>query len=180
MTRSARSRSRLLTCLFSAMLVLATTVSPASAQSGSLQSAFAAAASEFGVPENVLLAVSYTLTRWEPGGGPSAAGSFGPMQLIDPSASQANGKGEGATQRATSRIERGASLAVAAGSAHVSASQLKTDAVQNIRGGAALLAQYARDTVGGTTSDVAKWYGAVAKYSGSDERSVAFDFADAV
>src|SRR5439155_4525906 len=51
---------------------------------------------------------------------------------------------------------------------------------QNIRAGAALLASYARDTVGGTPADAAKWYGAVAKYSASDEASVALGFADDV
>jgi N-acetyl-anhydromuramyl-L-alanine amidase AmpD len=171
---------RLVASFASAILVLGTTLSPASAQSGSLQSAFAAAASEFGVPENVLLAVSYTLTRWEPSGGPSAAGGFGPMQLTDPSASQANGKGDAAAPSAKARSGRGPTVAAAAAATGISPGQLKKDAAQNVRGGAALLAQYARDTAGGTTSDVAKWYGAVAKYSGSDERSVAFDFADAV
>lgn len=180
MTRSARPRSRLLTLFSSAMLVLATTMAPASAQSGSLQSAFAAAASEFGVPEAVLLAVSYTLTRWEPSSAPSAAGGFGPVQLIDPADARSNGKGEVGPQRASARIERGASLAAAAAAIGVSASRLKNDAAQNIRGGAALLARYARETVGSTPSDAAKWYGAVAKYTGSDERSVAFGFADAV
>src|SRR5207237_8395647 len=60
------------------------------------------------------------------------------------------------------------------------ASQLKTNASQNIRAGAALLARYARDTVGGTPADAAEWYGAVAKFSGSDEASVALGFANDV
>jgi N-acetyl-anhydromuramyl-L-alanine amidase AmpD len=170
--------SRLLTSVVSAILVVATTFSPASAQSGSLQSAFAAAASEFGVPERVLLAVSYTLTRWEPSTAPSAAGGFGPMQLIEPDLAKGNGKGEG-TQRAASRTESGASLALAAAAIGVSPNRIKKDAAQNIRGGAALLARYARETLGGVPSDPAKWYGAIAKYSGSDERSVAFGLADA-
>ena len=53
-------------------------------------------------------------------------------------------------------------------------------AAQNIRAGAALLATYARDTVGGTPTDPGKWYGAVTKYSSSDEASVALGFADDV
>jgi N-acetyl-anhydromuramyl-L-alanine amidase AmpD len=178
MTRLTPSRSRLLASVASAILVLATTISPASAQSGSLQSAFAAAASEFGVPERVLLAVSYTLTRWEPSAAPSAAGGFGPMQLIEPDQAKGNGRGEG-NQRVAARTESGASLALAATAIGVSPNRIKKDAAQNIRGGAALLALYARETVGGVPSDAAKWYGAIARYSGSDERSVAFGFADA-
>src|SRR5687768_2422164 len=127
MTRSVRPRSHLLASVLSAMLVLATTMSPASAQGGSLQSAFAAAASEFAVPERVLLAVSYTLTRWEPSSGPSAAGGFGPMQLIDPASAKGSGKGEG-PQRASVRTELGASLAAAAAATGLSASRLKKEA----------------------------------------------------
>lgn len=178
MRRSARSRSRLAS-LMSVILVLGVATSPAAAQTGALQSAFAAAASEFGVPERVLLAVSYTLTRWEPLTAPSAAGGFGPMQLIDPSAAKTSGKGDD-RQRVSARTESGASLAAAAAATGVNVTRLKKDATQNIRGGAALLARYARETVGGVPSDAAKWYGAIAKYSGSDERSVAFGFADAV
>jgi N-acetyl-anhydromuramyl-L-alanine amidase AmpD len=178
MTRPTHSRP-LFASMLSALLLLATTISPATAQSGALQSAFADAAVEFGVPEKVLLAVSHTLTRWEPMTAPSAAGGFGPMQLTDPASAKTNGKGDG-RQRASARSESGASLAAAAAATGVAASRLKKDAAQNIRGGAALLALYARETVGGLPNDAAKWYGAVAKYSGSDERAVALGFADAV
>jgi len=154
-------------------------MSPASAASGSLQSAFASAASEFGVPERVLLALSYTLTRWEPGV-VSAAGGFGPMQLVDPDAPRQNLKGDAPTPNGGARSEHGPTLAAAAAATGVSTSQLKREARQNLRGGAALLARYARDTVGAVPSDAAQWYGAVAKYSGSDERSVALGFADSV
>ena len=144
-------------------------MSPASAASGSLQSAFASAASEFGVPERVLLALSYTLTRWEPGV-ISAAGGFGPMQLVDPDAPRQNLKGDAPTPNGGARSEHGPTLAAAAAATGVSTGQLKREARQNVRGGAALLARYARDTVGAVPSDAAQWYGAVAKYSGSDER----------
>src|SRR5437870_5166166 len=55
---------------------------PAAATSapGDRQATFGAAAKEFGVPEPVLLAVSYNLSRWENhGGAPSFAGGYGPM-----------------------------------------------------------------------------------------------------
>jgi hypothetical protein len=67
----------------SAILVLATMGSSASAAPSSLQSAFTGAAAEFHVPANILLAVSYTLTRWESSAAPTAVGGFGPFQLID-------------------------------------------------------------------------------------------------
>ena len=129
------------------------------------------------MPERVLLAVSYTLARWEPGA-ISAAGGFGPMQLIDADAPRQSLKGDASTPSAGARSERGPTLAAAAAATGVSAGQLKRDARQNVRGGAALLARYARDTVGAVPSDAAQWYGAVANYSGSDERSVALGFAD--
>ncbi|TMG70988.1 MAG: N-acetylmuramoyl-L-alanine amidase, partial [Chloroflexi bacterium] len=79
-----------ITFVVAAILVLAQT-GPASAASGtSLQSAFAAAAREFRVPQNVLMAVSYVVSRWEPSATPSAAGGFGPMQLVDPASAPAS------------------------------------------------------------------------------------------
>src|SRR5699024_9184442 len=57
---------------------------------------------------------------------------------------------------------------------------LKTDASENIRGGAALLAQYAKETNGELPDDTADWYGAVMKYSQSDSEAIATDFADRV
>ncbi|NRQ31722.1 N-acetylmuramoyl-L-alanine amidase [Nonomuraea sp. NN258] len=54
------------------------------------QADFAAAAREFGVPENVLLAVSYLESRWDANGGrPSTSGGFGPMHLVDVAAAEA-------------------------------------------------------------------------------------------
>lgn len=47
-----------------------------------LQNAFSAAAAEFKVPESILLAVSYNVSRWEDHQGhPSIAGGYGPMHL---------------------------------------------------------------------------------------------------
>src|SRR5438105_12944719 len=75
------SRSRVSAFLATTLLVIATLGSSASAAASPLQSAFSGAAAEFHVPANVLLAVSYTLSRWESSAAPSAAGAFGPMQL---------------------------------------------------------------------------------------------------
>ena len=170
-----------ITFVVAAILVLAQT-GPASAASGtSLQSAFAAAAREFRVPQNVLMAVSYVVSRWEPSATPSAAGGFGPMQLVDPASAPASeGRGADAATRTRPQDAGARSLSAAAAAIGAPSSQLKTNASQNIRAGAALLARYARDTVGGTPADAAEWYGAVAKFSGSDEASVALGFANDV
>ncbi|MYT46971.1 N-acetylmuramoyl-L-alanine amidase, partial [Streptomyces sp. SID5471] len=49
-----------------------------------LQRAFADAAAQYGVPQNVLLAVSYLESRWDGhGGAPSVSGGYGPMHLTD-------------------------------------------------------------------------------------------------
>ena len=48
------------------------------------QAAYAEAARAYGVPESVLLAVSYLHSRWDTHGGrPSVSGGFGPMHLVD-------------------------------------------------------------------------------------------------
>ncbi|MBA3948042.1 MAG: N-acetylmuramoyl-L-alanine amidase, partial [Herpetosiphonaceae bacterium] len=62
-----------------------------------LQAAFAAAAKETGVPERVLLAVSYNVSRWEQhSGAPSTSGGYGVMHLRDLSALQhSDAKGDG-------------------------------------------------------------------------------------
>jgi hypothetical protein len=151
---------------------------------GSLQAAFAAAAREFGVPERVLLAVAYNLSRWEDhGGAPSTWGGYGVMHLrhLD-TAPGIDGRGDDIARfprldpsdPSLHTLDRAAQLL------GLNAEALKRDPVQNIRGGAALLAQYALDTVGTKPASEADWYGAVAKYSGAKDAAVALDFADAV
>jgi len=62
-----------------------------------LQAQFSAAATEFGVPTTVLLAVGYEESRWEMHGNlPSVAGGFGPMHLTDTAAvGRRNGQFDG-------------------------------------------------------------------------------------
>ncbi|WP_279580467.1 hypothetical protein [Fodinicola feengrottensis] len=51
---------------------------------GDRQQAFAAAAQHYGVPETVLLGVSYLESRWDDhAGSPSSSGGYGPMNLTD-------------------------------------------------------------------------------------------------
>src|SRR5205085_2693919 len=174
------ARCRVSAFLATTVVVIPTLGSSASAAPSPLQSAFSRAAAEFHVPANVLLAVSYTLSRWESSAAPSAAGAFGPMQLGDvASAAFAGAKGDEPARAAQPALV-GPTVAAAANATGASARDLKTNAKQNIRGGAAVLAQYAHDTVGSLPADAAKWYGAVAKYSGSTDAAVALGFADSV
>ncbi len=47
------------------------------------QRVYAAAAARYGVPERVLLGVSYLESRWDSHQGPSTSGGYGPMHLTD-------------------------------------------------------------------------------------------------
>ncbi|MDB4894594.1 MAG: N-acetylmuramoyl-L-alanine amidase [Firmicutes bacterium] len=177
-----------------------TNAAPAPDAPGQLQAAFSAASQEFGVPERILLAVAYNLSRWDQHQGePSVAGGYGVMHLTQVSGatqySQGQaGKGdqaEGGTTPGTSSAGSATSAATqddpgrhtldaAAKLLGLDPAVLKRDAAHNIRGAAALLAQYARETNGQLPADEAGWYGAVAKYSGSQEADVALSFADEV
>jgi N-acetylmuramoyl-L-alanine amidase len=162
--------------------------------SGRLQAGFVAAAREFGVPERLLLAVSYSLSRWEHHAGqPSTGAGYGLMHLSDPpSATVADGKGTGAEPPRGQPGEdprqpgRGVDrpvlspLAAAARLLDLDPEVLRRDPAQNVRGGAALLAQYARETVGALPVSESEWYGAVARFSGASEAMVSLDFADDV
>lgn len=67
----------------------------AATNSGELQQSFKKAAEEFGVPIEVLMAVSYHQSRWDEHDGHSEVGGYGVMNLIDiPLNNDANGKNE--------------------------------------------------------------------------------------
>ncbi|MBI1759460.1 MAG: N-acetylmuramoyl-L-alanine amidase [Actinobacteria bacterium] len=128
-----------------------------------LQRDFTAAAAEFDVPAPLLLAVSYTLTRWEDGHGrPDATGGFGPMHLTFVNGNTAGVSGNTAGRVTGSHPALG-TLEPAAALVHVPAGQVSRDARQNIRAGAALLASYASAPRPATLND---WYDAVARYAG--------------
>ncbi|MBH8597669.1 peptidoglycan recognition family protein [Thermoactinomyces sp. CICC 10523] len=150
-----------------------------------LQDDFASAAREFKVPEEILLSVSYNVSLFEQHDGkPSVSGGYGLMHLtdVDPAKLRRNGKDEAArlTVKEVSQNLGLHTLKTAAALLGESPERLKQDPRQNIRGAAALLAQYARQTTGEVPSEIGDWYGAVAKYSGSSEADVALDFADQV
>src|SRR5437773_2101438 len=138
MSHVPRSSARVSAFLASTILVLATLGSSANAAPSSLQSAFSSAAAEFHVPASVLLAVSYTLTRWESSSG---AGAFGPLQLADSTNGAFAGAKGDETARPLQTQQAGPTVAAAASASGASASAIRTDAKQNIRGGAALLAR---------------------------------------
>jgi N-acetyl-anhydromuramyl-L-alanine amidase AmpD len=147
-----RSIARTVTAVVAGSLGLAL-LAPPGAQATTTDRAgeFAAAAAEFGVPDDVLLAVSYNETRWEAHAGrPSTTGAYGPMGLTDVRRGAPSAKGDG-IDPALCTLDAAAALL------HVPPAVLRTDERQNIRGGAALLASRAHGD----------WYAAVTDYGGS-------------
>ncbi|MDZ5444266.1 peptidoglycan recognition family protein [Micromonospora sp. 4G57] len=179
---------------------------PLTAGSADRQQQYAAAAAEYGVPEIVLLGVSYLESRWDTHPGqPSTSGGYGPMHLTDaeqvastPGSSHVDENEDprgddarplvvdtSAAAEATGDVLPQASLQTldaAAALTGVAEATLRTDATANIRGGAALLASYQKELAApvGAGSDPAAWYGAVARYSGADTEDAAAAFADEV
>ncbi|GHJ12185.1 N-acetylmuramoyl-L-alanine amidase [Micromonospora sp. AKA38] len=174
---------------------------------GDRQQQYAAAAAEYGVPQNVLLGVSYLESRWDTHPGqPSTSGGYGPMHLTDaahvlatPGSAHVDEdedpRGDDARPLRLDPATAAAptretplpaaslqTLDAAATLTGLDAQTLRTDPAANIRGGAALLASYQKALGGpvGAGSDVAAWYGAVARYSGADTSDAAAAFADEV
>ncbi|GIH92791.1 N-acetylmuramoyl-L-alanine amidase [Planobispora siamensis] len=163
-----------------------------------LQAAFARAAEDYGVPRSVLLAVSYLESRWDGNGGlPSVSGGYGPMHLVDgrlavPPESGGHHHGEEDPRGDETRPMRPPApapaapqpledtLGLASRLTGIPADRLREDPAANVRGGAALLAEYQRRTGGPADDDPARWYGAVARYAGSDDAGAAAVFADEV
>ncbi|EKX65870.1 N-acetylmuramoyl-L-alanine amidase [Streptomyces ipomoeae] len=165
-----------------------------------LQGAFADAAAEYGVPRSVLLGVSYLQSRWDAhGGAPSVTGGYGPMHLTDartalaeaPHHSEGTEDARGDDSRAPLVPEadlpenselpaRLRTLTRAAELTGLSAETLRTDAEANVAGGAALLAAAQRELGEEPSADPADWYGAVARFSGADDRATAATYANEV
>src|SRR4051812_13882260 len=140
------------------------------------QAAFAQAARESGVPESVLLAVSYNESRWDAHSmAPSTSGAYGPMALVD--AGPEDAKGDGITHDSPALH----TAATAAGLIGADTRAVTSDETTNIRAAAALLASYARAANHGQLpGSVGGWYAAVARYSGSGSAPAAREFADGV
>jgi N-acetyl-anhydromuramyl-L-alanine amidase AmpD len=150
----------------------------ASAASNNREGQFAAAAAEFKVPKELLLAISYNQSRWETHKGQqSTSGGYGLMHLTAP-AKQINGRGKDSVNRPSQSVATPATLPQAAKLLGVSDDSLRKDDNQNIRGAAALLAQYGKDTSGGKfPATLNDWYDAVSKLNGTPD---AADFTDDV
>ncbi|GAB3469679.1 N-acetylmuramoyl-L-alanine amidase [Actinophytocola sediminis] len=187
----------------SAILVAVATASlavgavDAAAEPQGRQAAYTAASAEFGVPESVLLGVSYLESRWNVNGGtPSTSAGYGPMHLTDITAANAGGSHHdegtedprGDTARPALRPQAGTpdlssptlrTIELAADLTGVDQETLRTDVAENIRGGAALLAHHQR-ALGVDSDNAADWYGAVARYAGATDTTTAATFADEV
>ena len=191
-----RSRARALrrgalaaTCSLSVLGALAlgsTHAEAAPADSGptSRAAAFVAAAQEFGVPQSVLEAVSYSESRWEAHAGThNTDGGYGPMNLVDGTlfaADQADGKNGTLSTTAGVIPQSVDTLGRAATILGVDRDVLRRDATANIRGGAALLAakQTSLGLPVGAASDPGQWYATVADASRSSDAADAQAFAD--
>ncbi|WP_181777490.1 N-acetylmuramoyl-L-alanine amidase [Amycolatopsis pittospori] len=158
---------------------------------------FAAAAQEFGVPESVLLGVSFLESRWDFNAGtPSTSAGYGPMHLTDLREAGTGGThhDEGEEDPRGDDARRAKAPAAPAPTTPPPGLQtideasaligqdvatLRTNTTQNIRGGAALLAKYQREA--GVRSEKAQdWYSSVARYSGAKDTAGAHAFADEV
>ncbi|MCX4986247.1 N-acetylmuramoyl-L-alanine amidase [Streptomyces sp. NBC_00572] len=189
------------------LLPLLSAAPPAGAEvpePGSLQGQFARAAARHGVPESVLLAVSYLQSRWDAhGGAPSVTGGYGPMHLTDavtalaeapPHHSEGTEDARGDSSRAVRSGAETPTPVPAAGSlparlrtlerasalSGIPAEELRTRTAANIEGGAALLAAAQRESGLAASADPADWYGAVARYSGADDSATASTYANDV
>ncbi|GLW06171.1 amidase [Microtetraspora sp. NBRC 13810] len=171
---------------------------PAGAAPPDRQRLFTEAAAKYGVPESVLLGVSYLESRWDANAGrPSTSAGFGPMHLTDAAAlttaRQHHSTGTEDPRGDTARpaktpaaspppvagpslrtLERAAELTGA------SRESLRADPAANIMGGAALLADYQRQLGAPADGGPGDWYGAVARYSGAADAAAARSFADEV
>ncbi|WP_433476040.1 N-acetylmuramoyl-L-alanine amidase [Spirillospora sp. CA-142024] len=151
------------------------------------QQVFTQAAGTYRVPQKLLLAVSYLESRWDANRGlPSTSAGFGPMHLTDGTLSRgvehlAGGKEDPRGDLSRSPLlPKGAvstpkaakagpdTLHQAARLTGATADALRSDPAANIRGGAALLAQYQRDLHKPFSADPSSWYAAVARYGGGN------------
>jgi N-acetyl-anhydromuramyl-L-alanine amidase AmpD len=169
-----------------ACLVLLLTTSGGAIQahgSTDLEKHFGDASKEFGVPSEVLKALSYNQSRWEDHNDkPSASGGYGVAHLTTEPPETENGRGEpDHSRRRRHQQPVRHTLDEAASLINMPAETLKKDDAQNIRGAAALLARHARETHDGQLpNDMNGWYDAVAQMSNSPDVEGAQDFADDV
>ncbi|MFE2557532.1 N-acetylmuramoyl-L-alanine amidase [Streptomyces sp. NPDC059352] len=173
----------------------------------SLQSQFANAAREFDVPQSVLMAVSYRQTRWESHDGlPSVTGDYNVMGLtkVDPEDLEdsdehiehlVDGTGDPSIEKKIDKKKMLAplpkqkvdtddpklhTLDKAAELIDSSTEAVQNDTNASIRAGAALLAEYQKQAGAELSEEPGDWYPAVARYSQSEVRKGADQFAKRV
>ncbi len=177
-----------------------TSATPTTNDTNRLQKAFAGAAAEYHVPLSVLLGVSYLQSRWDGhAGAPSVTGGYGPMHLTDARTALArvphhsdgaeDPRGDDArpalhpgteVPAASALPDRLKTLTKAADLTGIPAERLRSDAAANVAGGAALLAAAQKRLGEPLSADPADWYGAVAEFSGADDRATAAAYANDV
>lgn len=150
-----------------------------------LKQDFTAAADEYHVPRQVLLAVAYQESAWDTHATQhSTDGGYGPMHLTDVTPAMMAGGDAGAAGRGDlARLAAAPALHTVQAAAKLtglSAEELRDNPSANIRGGAALLASYQRAATGSTSTDPGNWYAAVARYSQSTKRQGAAAFTNRV
>ena len=148
-------RHRALIALSIVLVVVMTAVgSGASADAGrtSLADEFGHASREYGVPQELLLAMGYVNTRWE----------MPPPSASDYESGDPEGRGDYGVM-ALARNPSRDTLGKAASLTGLSVEALKSDRAANVRGGAAVLAKLAGSE---KPSDLGGWYDAVADYGG--------------
>jgi hypothetical protein len=134
---------------------------PATAGEPGTTEAFTAAAAEFGVPRDLLVAVGYGESRLDMHAGlPSQDNGFGLMHLVS------NPKRHTLEQAATATGE--------------SVVDLKSDVTANIRGGAAVLGALADQHELTDRGRIDAWYPVVADYGGASAPQTRRLYADAV
>lgn len=158
-----------------------TSITSASAESPR-QRFFKEASQEFGVPQEILMSVSYNQSRWENHEAQaSVAGGYGLMHLTTKVTAE---DGRGDPSRPIVERQDGQArytLDEAAELLDTSKDILKKDDRQNVRGGAALLAEEAKkDNNQKLPASIDDWYGAVAETSGIVDTDKATEFADNV
>ncbi|MFG2965426.1 N-acetylmuramoyl-L-alanine amidase [Streptomyces sp. NPDC048288] len=183
------------------LLGVAPPPSTTASSTGLLQRAFASASAEYHVPQSVLLAVSYLQSRWDThGGAPSVTGGYGPMHLTDARTALATDtehfadgtedpRGDTARPALHPKVKvpadsalpaRLKTLTKAAELTGIPAAELRTDPAANVAGGAALLAAAQRSLGAPLGADPAGWYGAIARFSGADDKATAAAYANDV
>ncbi|WP_250304902.1 N-acetylmuramoyl-L-alanine amidase [Streptomyces sp. A 4/2] len=154
------------------------------AQQPTAQADFAAAAAEFEVPLPVLLGVAHEESGWQQHTGYSNTGGWGLMNLTDVTSAMAADGAAGASGRSdlasfTGRPELH-TLRAAAELTGLPAEKLRNDRLDNLRGGAALLASYQKKLTGRTSDDPSEWTAAIARYSRLSDKKAATTYVDDV